>query len=136
MFDIGWQELFLVIVVTVVVVGPKDLPIVIRAVTGWIRKARGLAREFQNGLDEVVREAELDEVKKQVTEASTYDIGKDVRDTLDPTGEIEKDLDLTKVQRDLAAAADPIGAPAAEPEATGTATTPAAAPSTAPKTNG
>ena len=49
MFDIGWQELFIVGVLVVIVVGPKDLPKTLRAVMGWVRKARMLAREFQDG---------------------------------------------------------------------------------------
>ena len=62
MFDIGWQELFLLAVLAIIVIGPKDLPGAIRTVTTWIRKARSMARDFQDGLDDVVREAELDSI--------------------------------------------------------------------------
>ncbi|MBL6933181.1 MAG: twin-arginine translocase subunit TatB, partial [Rhodospirillales bacterium] len=60
MFDIGWQELFIVAALGLIVVGPKDLPRALRTVMGLVRKGRLLARDFQDGLDEVVREADLD----------------------------------------------------------------------------
>ena len=56
MFDIGGWEFLVVIVIAIIVIGPKDLPGTIRTVTGWIRKARELAREFQSGLDDLARE--------------------------------------------------------------------------------
>ena len=65
MFDIGWQELFILAVLAIIVVGPKDLPRAIQTVTHWIRKARSMARDLQDGLDDVVREAELDDIKTE-----------------------------------------------------------------------
>lgn len=70
MFDIGWPELFIVGLLALIVVGPKDLPRVLKTVMGMIRKVKGMAREFQSGIDDVVREAELDEVRKQVEDES------------------------------------------------------------------
>lgn len=66
MFDIGWTEIALVAVVALFVVGPKDLPHVLYKLAGYWRKVRGIAREFQSGLDDMIREAELDELRKQV----------------------------------------------------------------------
>ena len=66
MLDIGWAELAVVAVIALVVVGPKDLPRVLRTVGGWARKARAMAREFQGTLDDMVRESDLDEVGKEV----------------------------------------------------------------------
>ena len=62
MFDIGWQELFLIGVVTLVVVGPKDLPRVLRTGARFLHKARAMSREFQNGLAEMARERGRDRV--------------------------------------------------------------------------
>ena len=62
MFDIGWQELFILALLAIVVIGPRDLPRAIRTVTHWIRRARGMARDLQDGLDDVVREAELEDI--------------------------------------------------------------------------
>lgn len=93
MLDIGWQELFIVAVLALIVVGPKDLPRALRTVTHYVRKARGLAREFRSGLDEVIRESELDEIKRDVGRATDLDIGKDVRDSVDPDGSLTAEFD-------------------------------------------
>jgi len=102
MFDIGWQELFIIAAIAVIVVGPKDLPRAIAQVTKVIRKARGLARDFQNSIDDVVREAELDDLRKQVEASKNFDIGKEIQDAVDPDGDfgdqfkdIQSDLDKT-----------------------------------------
>ena len=73
MFDIGWPELMLIMVVALVVIGPKDLPATIRTVTGLMRKVRGMASDFQSGLDEFAREAGVDEVKSSIEDAVSYD---------------------------------------------------------------
>ncbi len=88
MLDIGWPELFIVGVVTLVVVGPKEIPRVLRMVMVWVRKARSLAREFQNGLDEMVRESELDEIKRELDSTSNLDLEKEIEETIDPTGSL------------------------------------------------
>ncbi len=63
MFDFAWSELTIIGVVALVVIGPKDLPKALRAAGQVIRRGRALAREFQNTFEEVVREAELDEIR-------------------------------------------------------------------------
>ena len=59
MFDFAWSELGLIAVVAMILIGPKDMPVAIRSVTAWIRKARRMAAEFQTHVDEMVREADL-----------------------------------------------------------------------------
>ena len=93
MFDIGWQELFIIAVLALIVVGPKDLPKALRTVTKWLRKARAVAREFQGGLDDMVRDSELDDVKRQLEGAADYDISKEIENTIDPTGAITDDIE-------------------------------------------
>lgn len=93
MFDIGWQELFIIGVLALIVVGPKDLPKTIKTVTSWVRKARMMARDFQSGVDEMVREAELDDVKKKLTQGSD-DLKKELEKTVGT--DIAKDLDLSE----------------------------------------
>ena len=66
MLDIGWPELLLIGVITVLVVGPKELPRVLRTVTGFVRKAQGLAREFQTGMNDLARQADLDDLRKDM----------------------------------------------------------------------
>ncbi len=93
MFDIGWQELFIVGVLALIVVGPKDLPKTMKTVMGWIKKARSMAREFQSGVDEMVREADLDSVKKQITDGSD-ELKKELENSVGT--DIAKDLDLSE----------------------------------------
>jgi sec-independent protein translocase protein TatB len=68
MFDLGWSELLLIAAVALIVIGPKDLPQAIRTVTQVIRKLRGMARDFQSGLDDLAREAGVDEIKRDLTD--------------------------------------------------------------------
>ncbi len=55
----------MVALVAILVIGPKELPRALRTAGQWIRKVRGIAREFQNGIDSLVREADLDDIKKE-----------------------------------------------------------------------
>jgi sec-independent protein translocase protein TatB len=97
MLDIGWQELFVIAVVTIVVVGPKDIPRVLRTVTLWVRKIKGMAREFQTSIEDLAREAELDDIKKELEKAKDFDLQRDIEDAIDPTGEFENSVrDLGK----------------------------------------
>lgn len=91
MFDLGWTEILLIAVVAIVVIGPKDLPRAMRAVGQWTTKVKRMAGDFQRQFNEAVREAELDDVKKQVTQ-----LGK-----IDPMADLKKSL--TKVDTDLKA---------------------------------
>jgi len=68
MFDIGWSELVLIAVVALIVIGPKELPGVLRMVGQWTAKARRMAAEFQGQFNEALREAEMVDLKKQVDE--------------------------------------------------------------------
>ena len=88
MLDVGWQELFLIAVITIIVVGPKEIPRVLRTVTVWIRKVKDMAREFQSSIDDIAREAELDDIKKQLAEAQDFDIEREIEQTIDPTGDM------------------------------------------------
>jgi len=66
MFDIGWSEMAVIALLTLIVIGPRELPRVMRSVGQWVRKAQSLAREFQRGLDDMAREAELEDAKKLI----------------------------------------------------------------------
>lgn len=65
MFDIAPTELLIVAIVALVVIGPKDLPRVMRTVGHWVGRARGMARHFRSGLDTMMREAELEEMERK-----------------------------------------------------------------------
>lgn len=98
MFDIGMPELFIIAALALIVVGPKDLPQAIRTITAWIRKARMMTRDFQAGVNDMVREAELDDVKKQIT--SPGDLKKSLTDAVDPDGEVSRSLDLSEADNE------------------------------------
>jgi sec-independent protein translocase protein TatB len=91
-FDIGWSELLVIGVVALVFIGPKDLPRALRVAGYWFRKARTLSREFQNSVDQMIREAELDEMREQLKKATEFDINKEFQKTVDPTGELAESM--------------------------------------------
>jgi sec-independent protein translocase protein TatB len=64
MFDIGWSELLVIAVVALIVIGPKELPAVLRTVGQWTTKIRRMAGEFQSQFQEALREAEMADLKK------------------------------------------------------------------------
>ena len=64
MFDIGASELLLIVVVAIVVIGPKDLPLALRAAGRWMAKIRRVSGHFRAGLDTMIREAEMEEMEK------------------------------------------------------------------------
>ena len=65
MFDVASSELLLVVLVALLVIGPKDLPKALRVVGKWVGKARGVAAHFRSGFDEMVRQSELEELEKK-----------------------------------------------------------------------
>jgi sec-independent protein translocase protein TatB len=65
MFDVASSEFLLVVLVALIVIGPKDLPKVLRVVGKWVGKARGVAAQFRSGFDEMVRQSELEELEKK-----------------------------------------------------------------------
>lgn len=82
MFDLGWTELLLVAVVALIVVGPKDLPGVLRTVTGLMRRARSLTRDFQRSLEDMARETGVDELKRDIQKATRGDPADDGLDDI------------------------------------------------------
>ncbi len=64
--SLGFSEMVLLGIIALVVVGPKDLPLLLRKLGQWTAKLRGMAQEFRTGFDELARQAELDELKREV----------------------------------------------------------------------
>jgi sec-independent protein translocase protein TatB len=94
MFDIGWTELVVIAVVAILVIGPKDLPRAMRTVGKYSGKMKRMARDFQSQFNEALREAELDEVKREVQSIAK----------IDPMADLKKDLAKTEagIRTDLA----------------------------------
>lgn len=65
MFDIGASELLLIVIVAILVIGPKDMPLAMRTAGRWIGKVRKVSAHFRTGIDAMVREAELEDMEKK-----------------------------------------------------------------------
>jgi sec-independent protein translocase protein TatB len=104
MFDISWTEFLLIGVVALIVIGPKELPAVMRTVGQWTRKIRNMAADFQRQFEREMREAELADLKKQVDDVEqsvkSYDPLKGVRSDVDAIG---KDLEASLEQKNAEA---------------------------------
>jgi sec-independent protein translocase protein TatB len=92
LLDFGWSELMLIGLIALVVIGPKDLPRALRVAGFWVRKARTLSREFQSSVEQMVREAELDEMRQELNKATQIDLDSEFRHTVDPTGSLAESL--------------------------------------------
>jgi sec-independent protein translocase protein TatB len=84
MFDFAWSEILLIGAVALIAIGPKDMPAAIRTVSGMVKKARRMAAEFQTHIDEMVREADLGDVKKAFNDIRNLDIGSALEKHVDP----------------------------------------------------
>ncbi|OAN44046.1 twin arginine-targeting protein translocase TatB [Paramagnetospirillum marisnigri] len=112
MFDIGWDEMALIAVVSLIVIGPKDLPVVLRQVGRWTRKAREMAADFQRGMDDMARESELAELKQQVAKVAEPNLlRQEIDKAIDPTGEMAKAMEVPTL--DLTGATQAVPTPEA-----------------------
>ena len=93
MFDLGWSEMAVILLVALVVIGPKDLPRVAREIGKWTAKARSMARDFQRSLDDMAREADLQDIKAELDKATSGNIAKTIENFVDPDGELNRALD-------------------------------------------
>jgi len=112
MLEVGWSEMLVIAIVMIVVVGPKDLPRMLRTFGRTTAKLRAMAGDFQKQFNEAIQEAELDDVKKSV----------DSLRSLNPAAEIRKQLNpFEKTASDVRAGLDTMMKPQApkpaEPEA-------------------
>jgi sec-independent protein translocase protein TatB len=108
MFDLSWGEMGIIAVVALVVLGPKELPNALRAMSMLMKNARKLAGEFQSGVNEIIREADLDEARKKLNEVKSLNknqIQSAIEKAVDPTGEVKSALKIED---------DPTGPPRTE----------------------
>lgn len=92
MLDIGWSEMGLILMVALIVIGPKDLPRVARQIGKWTTKARAMAREFQRSIDDMAREAELQDIKADLDKMRRTDVKSHINKLIDPDGEMQASL--------------------------------------------
>jgi len=96
MFDIGWTEIITIVILAVLVIGPRDLPKAMRAMAKMIGKAKHMMREFQSNVDDMIRDTELEEVKNSIQSARSFDVKSQITKAIDSDGSIEKSMDLSK----------------------------------------
>ena len=96
MLDVGWTEILVIAIVLIIVVGPKDLPQMLRTFGRMMSKMRGMASDFRQQFDEALREADLEDVKKTIGEAQKLNPLNTIREAVNPLrqmgNEIKADL--------------------------------------------
>lgn len=99
MLDIGWTEIMVIAIVMIVVVGPKDLPPMLRAFGKMTANLRRMAGDFRHQFDEALREADMDDVRKTIADAKSLNPGSAIRDALNPLRQMGEEIrsDLQKV---------------------------------------
>jgi sec-independent protein translocase protein TatB len=133
MFDIAWSELLVIIVVALVVVGPKDLPRLMRTAGQWAGRARAMADQFRRSFDDIARQSELDELRNEVNRLQSTQV-------IDPRAEIESAMYPTgnplsgSPMDDVSPVSAPEPAPSIEPPSSSSAVT-QAVPETASETS-
>ncbi len=127
MFDLGWSELLIIGVAALIVVGPKDLPRMLRTLGRYAARAKGVARDFQRAMDDAARQADLDELKEvrkdlDAMRSDTYRMQREMSQSLlDSTGKAAKPapeaVAATPPAPDPAAKSEPAPASGSEPNA-------------------
>ena len=100
MLDIGWQEFLLVAFILLIVVGPKDLPKVLRTITSFIRKLKSMASDFHRGVDDLANESEISNLRNQV---STLTDNKLISSEMDEFKDLQNPdkLDVKSLKEDI-----------------------------------
>lgn len=98
MLDVGWTEILVIAIVLIIVVGPKDLPQMLRTFGRMMSKMRGMASDFRQQFDEALREADLEDVKKTIGEAQKLNPLNTIREAVNPLRQMGNDIkaDLQK----------------------------------------
>ncbi|WLR94124.1 Sec-independent protein translocase protein TatB [Shinella zoogloeoides] len=122
MLDVGWTEILVIAIVLIIVVGPKDLPQMLRTFGRMVSKMRGMASDFRQQFDEALREADLEDVKKTIGEAQKLNPLNTIREAVNPLRQMGEEIkaDLQKSTSSVSTpvtAANPADSVAAAPVA-------------------
>jgi sec-independent protein translocase protein TatB len=115
MFDLSWGEMGIIAVVALVVLGPKELPNALRTVSALMKNARKLAGEFQSGVNEIIREADLEDARKKLAEVNKNSIQDAITKAVDPTGEMKSALQEAARADPVAEIKNAVEAPSVDP---------------------
>jgi sec-independent protein translocase protein TatB len=108
MLEVGWSEILVIALILIIVVGPKDLPGMLRTFGRMASRVRGMANEFKGQFDQALREAELDDVRKGLSEVNKINPANSLRDAINPIRQLSQDI-----KADLKKASDMVSAPVA-----------------------
>ena len=138
MFDIGWPELVVIMIVAIIVIGPRDLPKAFPTVGKWVRAARRVTSDFQRHVDDMVRESELEDLRKVANQARSLNVKNQIEKAIDPSGDLQSAFDVNepsagKPQKPAATPATPGPGVPVEAKAEPVAAKPEPAPKPAPK---
>ena len=98
MFDLGWSKLIIIAMLAIVVVGPKDLPALLRTIGKFMGQIRRQADEFRRQFDEAMKDTELDQIRRDVeeikntAETSVRDIGRSAEDSVKPLETVSSEI--------------------------------------------
>ena len=90
MLSFGWSEIILILVIIIIVVGPKEIPNLLRQLGGFSKSLKKISREFKKSLNDIAEESDLKDVKNSISEI------KNIKNNLDPTKEIKNEIDSIK----------------------------------------
>jgi len=90
MFSFGWSEIALTVIIIVIIVGPKEIPNLLKQIGSFSKSIKKISREFKKSLNDIAEEGDLKDVKDSISEI------KNIKKDLDPTQEIKKDLETIK----------------------------------------
>ena len=98
MLDIGFPEFLLISFVLLIVVGPKDLPKVLRSITSFLRKIKSMASQFHSGIDDLANEAEISDLRKEVNKIDKNSL---IEDNVGEIKELEDDVNIKSIKNDV-----------------------------------
>ena len=98
MLDIGFPEFLLISFVLLIVVGPRDLPKVLRSITSFIRKIKSMASQFHSGIDDLANEAEISDLRKEVNKIDKKSL---INDHAGEIKELEDDVNIKSIKNDV-----------------------------------
>ena len=98
MLDIGFPEFLLISFVLLIVVGPKDLPKVLRSITSFIRKIKSMASQFHSGIDDLANEAEISDLRNEVNKIDKKSL---IDDHVGEIKELEDDVNIKSIKNDV-----------------------------------
>ena len=98
MLDIGFPEFLLISFVLLIVVGPKDLPKVLRSITSFVRKIKSMASQFHSGIDDLANEAEISDLRKEVNKIDKKSL---IDDHASEIKELEDDVNIKSIKNDV-----------------------------------